>query len=135
MANPQPNPNGNGLSGSILNENLIRTSVIHTNTGQEFIVTTKDKIELALNEQQKYIKIKYDWITPASVSLSVIATLVAADFKQFAGISADSWKSMFYIVGAVSIVWTAHTSFKAIKYLKKGTNKEFIEMLKNGVDN
>ncbi|WFR64292.1 hypothetical protein P9222_09025 [Paenibacillus amylolyticus] len=113
-----------------INQELIGDNRVHKNLNQDIIITTTDKINLALIDQEKYLHSKRDWITPLSILLAVIASLVAADFKTFLTVSADSWKAVFILIGISSIVWLIKCGIRAYKYRNKGSNREFIDRLK-----
>ncbi|MGX1828750.1 hypothetical protein ACWIE6_10875 [Paenibacillus taichungensis] len=113
-----------------INEELLGTSTVHKNLNHDIIITTTDKINLALIQQEKYLHSKKDWITPLSIVLAVLASLAAADFKPFIGISADSWKAIFIIIGVSSAAWLIKCLYCAFIYRNKGSNHEFIERLK-----
>ncbi|EJW14302.1 hypothetical protein PAV_15c00910 [Paenibacillus alvei DSM 29] len=104
-ATQEPKRQRRKTSGIQINEELAQGSTVHTNIAQEVIVTTKDKINLALINHQKYNKAKSDWVAPFSILLSVIASLAAADFKSAFSIPADTWRSLFIIVGVASGFW------------------------------
>lgn len=128
--NPTSQSNRNNNLGVIsLDEEISQSSVVHKNVGQEYIVTTKDKVELALNDQQYYLKTRRDWITPATLFISVLATLVAADFKNFGGLSSDFWKAIYVLLLCSSFIWLIYTSIIAIKHINKGGTNYFIQTL------
>lgn len=126
-ANPNPM---NKKSGLFLNEAFLENSSIHSNLSQEVIITTSDKLMLALLEHKKYIKNESDWIPPVTIFLTIILVLVSADFKAFWGISADSWRSFFIIITIGSIIWSFITLYKAFKYREEGDLNKLILRLK-----
>jgi len=56
--------------------------------------------------------------------------LVAADFKDFAFISSNTWNAIFIIIGLVSFSWSIVTIIRAIKYRKQSDYGIIIEELK-----
>jgi hypothetical protein len=80
---------------------LINNSVSFTNVGQNVLTTTADRIRLCLRDYEKALKAKSDWTTPLGSLIAFVASLVAAEFKPFLGLSADIWKSLF-LVGALA---------------------------------
>lgn len=113
-----------------LDKELIENSVIHKNVGQEIVITTSDKIRLCLREHQAALKARNDWITPLGVFLTLIASLVAADFKSVLGITADVWKAFFIMGVLISLIWLFRSIYWAIKLWKKGDIEIIIERLK-----
>jgi hypothetical protein len=118
-----------------IDDSLLKSATVHTNLTQDVIVTTEDKLMLALIRQGEYIRAKRDWVTPFSVMLAVLASLAAADFKDFANIPAASWKAIFIVIGVSSGIWTLRCGFIALKNSKKGDNQEFINKLKKNISN
>ncbi|MGE6376587.1 hypothetical protein [Peribacillus muralis] len=130
--NPPTNNNSSGLN---LNQAVIDSSVIHTNVGQEIVVTTEDKLELCLRDHQHILKAKSDWITPLGLFIAVLTSLVAADFKEFLGISADLWNAIFLICSFIFGFWLLKALSKAFQYRGSGDTKEIIQKLKNNSQN
>jgi len=81
---------------------LINNSVSFTNVGQNVLTTTADRIRLCLRDYEKALKAKSDWTTPLGTLIAFFASLVAAEFKPFLGLSADIWKSLFLVGALVS---------------------------------
>ncbi|CAM3942465.1 MULTISPECIES: hypothetical protein [Paenibacillus] len=129
METPLQQPQQGGISVDP-NTFLTGTTSIHTHLNQEILVITADKLELALAEHQKWVRIKTDWITPASIFLSSLAAIVAADFKNYAFINAETWESMFLLICIVSFIWTSITCIRAFKYRNKGNYSELVKELK-----
>lgn len=118
-------------SGLQLDKELMNSSVVHKNLGQEFIITTTDKLELYLRDHQESLKAKSDWKAPLALFLSFLATLVAADFnKNFLGISSQAWQAIFTGSCAFCFFWFAITAIRAVKEKDKGDIKKIIEKLK-----
>lgn len=112
-----------------LGDEIGKTSITYKNIGQEFIITTSDKIELALVDYQKYVKIKMDWIPAGSIFLTTLTTLIAADFNDFI-ISSDSWKAAFFLLLIGSGSWLIYTSIRAFRYRKSASLSEVIKRIK-----
>lgn len=108
-----------------LNKEVLENSVVHTNVGQEFVVTTSDKIRIWLKEYQSALKAQNDWFTPLGILLALLPSLVAADFKSFMGITAEMWKSLFFLGTIGCFFWLIITIYWAIK-LRKTSNIEYI---------
>lgn len=132
--NRRRRPNSRTATADQFNQSIIQNSTVHTNVGQQVIVTTEDKIDLALIRHQKYSKAKSDWLTPFSTLLTVIASLAAADFKDFFSIPADSWRAIFILLAVLSGLWLVICIYRLIAHRNKGTNEDFIKTLKSGAN-
>lgn len=115
-----------------LDEELLKRSIVHKNIGQEFIVTTTDKIKLSLLEHRDVLKAKIDWIAPTGILITLIATLVATNFTKFLGLSPEVWKALFIACAILDSVWLLYSIFRLKKFLHKGSVESFIEDLKIG---
>lgn len=113
-----------------LDKELLESSVVHRNVGQEFVLTTSDKIRICLREHQEAIKAQNDWITPLGILLSLVASLVAADFKQFLGLTADIWKAMFIFGAIFCFAWLVYAIYLAFSLRKTSSIEHLIEKLK-----
>lgn len=124
--------NGNGNIN--LDEDLTSRMTIHKNLAQEIIVTNTDKVKIILDEHHKIIKKKIEWINPIGLFLSVLTTLLTAQFdKNKFGLSPEIWHAIFIVACLVSFVWSTILMINAIRYHKKGTVEQCIEKLK--IDN
>jgi hypothetical protein len=113
-----------------LDKELIESSVVHKNVAQEFVVTTSDKIRICLRDYQAALKAQNDWLTPLGILLTLLASLVAADFRQFLGLSSEIWKATFIVGSAICFIWLAHAVCWAIKLRKASDVEYIIERLK-----
>jgi hypothetical protein len=132
---PITNPtNPNTSSGLNLTRAVIDTSVVHTNVGQEIVVTTEDKLELCLRDHQDILKAKTDWKTPAGLFLAFLTSLVAADFKDL-GFSSEIWFAIFLILCIICGIWLFISARKAFNYKNSGDIKQIIQKLKSSSQN
>jgi hypothetical protein len=97
-----------------LTDQVIQGSTVHSNVAQEFIVTTRDKLELCLNHHKEKVEARQQWPVPFGIFITVLLTLLTADFKEKAlGIPKDIWFTIFLMVGALSAVWLVYSLLKA----------------------
>src|SRR5258708_7455343 len=82
----------------ILNEDLFRQSVISKNVDQEIIITTADKVRLALASFGQSYSARDKWKAPFGVFVTAVGTLVATDFKSSKFFAADVWKALFILL-------------------------------------
>lgn len=97
-----------------LNKKLVSDSKVYTNLGQEFIVTTEDKIRIKLDCHLNKIALKKDWITPVGIFLTVLLTLLTTEFKKFY-FSADTWTAVFLIIEIITGIWSLVSIIKALR--------------------
>ena len=72
-------------TGLKIDPELFSGAVVHENLSKENILVSSDKVRLCLIEYQRFLKAGIGWVAPAGLSFSALATLVAADFKDFLG--------------------------------------------------
>jgi hypothetical protein len=115
-----------------LDQELLERSIVHKNIGQEFIVTTTDKIKLSLLERRDILKAKTDWIAPTGILITLTATLVAANFTKFLGLTPEVWKALFIACTILDSFWLLYSIYRVIKFRRKGSVESFIQDLKIG---
>jgi hypothetical protein len=112
MAKPEQAP----VAELKLDKELLRGSVVHTNVGQEVMVTTGDKLRLCLRDHADALRSKTEWQTPAGMFIAFVATLVASDFKKFLELSADFWRAIFTGGAVLSGFWLLRSLCRLLKY-------------------
>ena len=90
-------------------------SVVHTNIGQEYIVTTADKVELCLTRHKSSLEDKRKWLIPFSALLSIASVIATTGFETRFGVEASVWQGVFWTLGGLLLVWTALWGYTAIK--------------------
>lgn len=95
----------------------VAVSAVHGNVEQEVIVITEDRLMLRLREHEAEIRQSRDWLTPFGLLVTIIITLVTADFKPALGLSKDTWAAIFVLGAVSSLVWLAI----AVKNVRKVT--------------
>lgn len=108
----------------------LQNSSIYANVSQECIGTTVDKLKLSLIDNQKIMITQSAWHAPLGIFISLLLTLLTADFKTILGISKYCWQAIFIILAVISFVWLLKTGYKAFIYRSKDPIKEIIENLK-----
>jgi len=100
--------------------------------GQEVITTTSDKIRICLMNYDSEYKSKNRWQTPLGVLLALIPSLVAAEFKDFLGLSASVWQAIFVVGSILCAAYLVHSLRLAYKFRSAGDIECLIKKLKNG---
>lgn len=86
---------------------LIENARYHVNLEQEVIIITGDKLELCLRKHIGCVAARGQWITPASLFITFIATMSASTFHDALGMKANVWEAIFVILACASGIWLA----------------------------
>lgn len=114
-----------------LDQELINNSKVHKNVGQEFVVTTVDKVKLCLREHKEVLNSRLEWAAPLGVFLALLITLVAADFKDAFGLKKEDWRAVFIVGTIASAIWLIRCIYRVYKFWNKANEDNFIQALKN----
>lgn len=85
-----------------------------SNTKSNVIEITEDKARNILNSHFLKMEKSKDWIGAAALSITLILSLLTADFKNWL-LSADTWKAIFVILLIASILYLFYTIHNARK--------------------
>lgn len=84
---------------------IAESANIVMNVGTDYVVTTRDKIEIALRRKLPLFLRRTAWVAPLSLLIGLVTAIITSDFKKFMGVSEEVW-STFFVVGAVlSAIW------------------------------
>ena len=111
------------LSINYTNE-ILKGLTIHTNIKQELITTDVDKIKLVLIGAKKSMLAKREWITPFSLLITLITTILTADFYNV------FWYYCFIILSFFCFGWLLYTFVRLLIYKKKDDIEQIINQLK-----
>ena len=117
--------NGQGDQRKLV-EQLVSVDRIAFNVSQTVVVTTEDKIRLALDSYLKDAKRRTEWIAPLGLLVAVLAALITATFNDFI-LSAATWRAIFVLVGIGSFIWLV---WGLLAIRKNATIDELIDELK-----
>ncbi len=123
-----PNPNGSVIN---IGTSISNTLVVHENINQQVIVTTEDKLRLVLLKSENVLLSKRDWITPATLLISFIATLCTADFKDAFGATKEFWHGIFVILSVLTAAWLIFTLGKLLLQKDKGSIDNIVQEIKS----
>jgi uncharacterized membrane protein YesL len=104
---------------------------VYSNTQSDLIEITEDKLENILIKYLKDYRKTLEWTTPLGLCLSFLITFLTADFKDFFSIPKETWCAIFYILLALSIVWTIYSAYSAIYNIKRAKIGYLINKIKN----
>jgi len=92
---------------------------IHKNLTQDVIMTTQDKLRLALIEHRDVLSSKREWISAGSLALSFLSTLLLANFKDSLGLSADTWRALYGLFFSLALIWLINSLVNLVKNRKR----------------
>lgn len=101
---------------------------VFTNTEQDVIIITKDKLKLELIESKNLFSSKKGCITPLGFLISIILTFITAEFKKVV-FSADTWRAFFLFGGISCFFWFFYEFYLLVKNWNKGDIDYFIQNL------
>lgn len=102
---------------------------VHKNINQELIIISEDRLKLKLIEYENCRKKIYDWISPLAISITLVITLITADFKSALWLSGDVWHAFFIILTIIAIGWCG-ISFYNCSQNRKISIESVIEEIK-----
>lgn len=121
----------NASSGKIdIQQEMSDQLTVHKSLDQEIIVTTADKIRLCLIENKECLRTKNEWILPLTLLITIVATLLATDFKEFL-LSAAVWEAIFILGSIICVIWLLKSGRTAWKNRKLGGIEEIVTTLKH----
>lgn len=113
------------------NKKFNSSTKVFSNLEQEVVEITVDKIKLILSAYLSKVRQAQEWGTALGISLTILATLLTASFKDFIGIKSDVWNALFILVMLLCIYWlikSLYTLFRLKSFL------DLIEEIKSGSD-
>ena len=99
---------------------------VHTNVSQELIQVTEDKLKLILVQHSLSLTKRDAWISPLSLFIPTITTLMTARFEDYI-VSGDIWQAIFIVSSAISGFWLIKALFSRPK---KNTIDEIVDQIK-----
>lgn len=103
--------------------------IVHKNLGQEVVVTTVDKVRLCLITNRDSLTAQKAWLTPLAIFLSLLTTLIAANFKEFI-FKPDVWTAIYVIGTILSFVWLCSSAYHAWENRSKASLDAIVKELK-----
>ena len=102
---------------------------IHTNINQDVIVISEDRLKLKLIEFEKSKKKLYDWVSPLAIFITLIITLLTADFKAALLLSGEEWNAIFIVLAIAALIWLIVSACNVVSN-KKITIESVIDEIK-----
>jgi len=110
-------------------------ALVKQNIQTDLILISEDKVEIILMKNKKALSSAHSWVTPTSLFLSFLATLITADFKTTLGLTGENWKVVFIILLIASFVWLVFAAFSFIKYKGKTSTEYMIAQMNKDKEN
>ena len=95
----------------------VEVSKTHTNTAQDVIVITEDKLNILLMQHLEHIDSRRAWQTPLALLITIILVLTTTDFQLSFGIPAAYWFAVFFLSAIICSVWLCQTLYKMSKHM------------------
>lgn len=122
-----------------MSSNRYRASVevtqVHSNTQQQVIQITEDRLENILIKHSKNLNLKDSWIGPLSILLTIIIAQSTASFTDTIGIKGFVWEAIFYVLGGISLIWFIVNLIKIFIKRNEMSIKFLICKIKNSEQN
>ena len=84
-----------------------------TARGPEYV--SEDRATLILNDLADALARNRDWGTPLGLTIGFGLSLLTADFKSVAGVSADAVTAVVVLLTGLTLIWTAIRVFQALR--------------------
>ena len=91
-----------------VNPDIVRElakSKVQQNLVQNIFTTTEDWATICLMKYQKALKDEDVWVLPAGIFLTIVLTMVSANFHSFLGLDADTIRGFFLFVAVAAFIW------------------------------
>jgi len=114
-----------------LGNEILEGTEVSTNVKQQIIVVPKDRAKLILKEYEEQQKGKVDWVSPIALVITILATLLTADFKdKVFGLDKGIWQGLFIWLLILSICWCVYRIYIAATQKCKSVD-EVVEELRD----
>jgi hypothetical protein len=96
------------------------------NTDQEILVTTRDKVELALRRELPRYVSGGELVSVTSLTLAILTTILTATFNDFIGIEGAAWKGMFSLGLVASGAYNLHV---IIRWFRRSEMSQLVDSI------
>ena len=111
-----------------LNIDLTDNRNVYKNTAQDYVVTTRDKLELVLLKTEKCLAKRNSWMTPLGLFITCSITLLTANFKDFV-LPPNVWNAVFIIASIICFFWLVQSLVVLVKYWNKGNVEDILNKI------
>ncbi|NKG22393.1 hypothetical protein [Paeniglutamicibacter terrestris] len=107
-------------------EDLNNRLTYQSNLGVVLVATTKDKIDNVLHRMLPKYRTQYAWQGPLGIMLTLILTMITAEFRPFLGVSAEALNGA---CGIATIAVGVYTGFKLAGKCKSVTQDDIVDAI------
>ena len=111
-------------------DELAQDFKIHKNLSQDVIMTTQDKLRLALIEHREVLASRREWVSAASLALSLITTLTLTSFQPRLGLPASTWQAIYAVAFVAALFWLISALVRLYRNHNKGDVDYLIKQIK-----
>ena len=96
---------------------------VSLNLQQELLAMPADRLRLHLRDYEELVRTRTSWQAPAGILVSLVAALVASDFKDI-GLEAATWEALFILVAICSVWFLGRALIHAYRARSRGNDIE-----------
>jgi len=126
---PKPSPK-KGAIIELDQEDFQGEVIIHKNLTQDVVLTTEDKLRLALIQHRETLNSRAEWIGAGTLALSFLSTLLLTTFKAIGPLSASTWQAVYLIFFVLAFARLINILVKMYVNRKKATIDYVIKRIK-----
>jgi len=104
--------------------------VIHKNLTQDVVLTTEDKLRLALIQHRETLNSRAEWLGAGTLTLSFLSTLLLTQFKDIGPLSSSTWQAVYFIFFVLAFARFINILVKMYVNRKKATIDYVIKRIK-----
>jgi hypothetical protein len=131
--NPAKRPARSPTKGAVieLDQDDFKSEVIvHKNLTQDVLLTTEDKLKLALIEYRETLSSRTEWFGALVLTLSFMSSLLLTTFKDVGPLSATTWQAIYFIFFLLALYRFISTVVKMYQNRKKAKIDYLIRQIK-----
>ena len=129
MNTPKPTPRKNAVI-ELDQEDFQGEVVIHKNLSQDVVLTTEDKLRLALIQHRETLNSRAEWLGAGTLAFSFLSTLLLTTFKDVGPLSASTWQAVYLIFFVLAFARFVNILIKMYVNRKKATIDYVIKKIK-----
>jgi hypothetical protein len=111
-------------------DELTQDFKIHKNLTQDVIMTTQDKLRLTLIEHREVLNSRREWVSAATLALSLVTTLTLTSFQDRLGLSADMWRALYGLSFIMALFWLGSALVRLFRNRHKSDINYLIKQIK-----
>ena len=120
MTTPKPAPK-KGAIIELDQEDFQGEVVIHKNLTQDVVLTTEDKLRLALIQHRETLNSRAEWVGAGVLAFSFLSTLLLTTFKDIGPLSASTWQAVYFILFVLALARFVNILVRMYQNRKKAT--------------